>query len=338
MDKAIFISKNRRWIGYNSQAGKRTSKEKCSIRRREHNTKKSDCYIHAPLRKRLEAVYRLKGEHSLNILCKVLNVNRSSYYKHYNSKEAKRNVENKEIRKYILLIYSSHNKRPGAYKIKYLLKRDYSISISVGRVYRLLKGMNLPKMSTINPKITNTKTSSTDEECHNYLKQNFKWERPNSAWCSDFTYIKTKNGWCYLCVVIDLFSRKVISWSLSTKHNVSLIKEAFIKAFKERGEPKGLLFHSDRGSEYNCKEFRDLLDKSNVLQSFSAKGYPYDNSVCESFFKYLKLEQINRHSYSSIKDLRMSIFEYIDCTFTIHYIHLSQYQTIWDSFKSQHCC
>ena len=100
-------------------------------------------------------------------------------------------------------------------------------------------------------------------------------------------------------MIIDLFSRKVISWTLSSRHSVDFVKEAFLKAFSERGRPEGLLFHSDRGSEYTCKEFRDLLDQCSVLQSFSAKGYPYDNSVCESFFKYLKMEETDRKHYKN---------------------------------------
>ena len=100
----------------------------------------SDCYIHAPLRERLDAVHRLKGEHSLKLLCSILNVNRSSYYKHYGRPEPARTAENRKIRNMILRIYSSHSKRPGAYKMQHLLEREYGIRISAGRVYRLMKG------------------------------------------------------------------------------------------------------------------------------------------------------------------------------------------------------
>ena len=110
---------------------------------------------------------------------------------------------------------------------------------------------------------------------------------------------------------------------LSARHSVDFVKEAFLKAFSERGRPEGLLFHSDRGSEYTCKEFRDLIDQCSVLQSFSAKGYPYDNSVCESFFKYLKMEETDRKHYRTREELRLDLFSYIDGYYNSKRIHSS---------------
>ena len=267
-------------------------------------------------------MHRLSGEHALSTLCRVLRVNRSSYYKHYRSGKSARARENEEIRRCILLIYSSHSKRPGAYKIQHLLEREYGIKISAGRVYRLMKGMNLPRMSTaIRPK--SRKMNDDEGGCENHLNQEFRQNKPNAVWCSDFTYIRTDEGWAYLCVIIDLFSRKVISWTLSARHSVDFVKEAFLKAFSVRGKPEGLLFHSDRGSEYTCKEFRDLLDQCSVLQSFSAKGYPYDNSVCESFFKYLKMEETDRKHYKTREELRLDLFSYIDGYYNSKRIHSS---------------
>lgn len=207
--------------------------------------------------------------------------------------------------------------------MKHLLEREYGIDISVGRVYRLMRGMDLPRMSTSPKPRARKKANPDDSGCDNHLNQKFRQDRPNAVWCSDFTYIRTDEGWAFLCVIIDLFSRRVVSWSLSRKHSVDFIIEAFLKAFKKRGEPSGLMFHSDRGSEYTCKEFRDLLDKSSVLQSFSAKGYPYDNSVCESFFKYLKMEQVNRKHYRSLEELRLDMFSYIEGYYNSKRIHSS---------------
>ena len=159
-----------------------------------------------------------------------------------------------------------------------------------------------------------------DGECENHLNREFRQDKPNAVWCSDFTYIRTDEGWAYLCVIIDLFSRKVISWTLSARHSVDFVKDTFQKAFNERGKPEGLLFHSDRGSEYTCKEFRD---QCSVLQSFSAKGYPYDNSVCESFFKYLKMEETDRKHYRTREELRLDLFSYIDGYYNSKRIHSS---------------
>ena len=277
-------------------------------------TSQSDCvlHLHATLSQRLEAVHKLRFQHDIKILCKVLGVNRSTYYKHYNSEPAVRIKENQQIAKLILQIYADYNKRLGAYKITYVLQRDYGINISVGRVYRLMKTLQLPRMSTDKP-FRNYRHKETGN-CTNHLHQEFNQKCPNIVWVSDFTYIQVAGKWYYLCIVMDLFSRKVISWNISAKPDVNLVMTAFKKAYDKRKQPNGLMFHSDRGSQYTAFVFRQLLDSLNVVQSFSKKGYPFDNACCESFFKYLKKEEINRKpithyknfSYPSLNTLKVS--------------------------------
>ena len=138
-----------------------------------------------------------------------MNVNRSSYYKHYHSEPAIRTKENQQIARLILQIYADYNKRLGAYKIAYVLQRDYGINISVGRVYRLMKTLQLPRMSTEKP--FHNYRHKENGECTNHLHQEFNQKCPNLVWVSDFTYIKVSGKWYYLCIVMDLFSRKVIS-------------------------------------------------------------------------------------------------------------------------------
>lgn len=219
-------------------------------------------------------------------------------------------VENQNIRSNILHIYADYDKRLGAYKIQYILGRDYGINISVGRVYRLMREMDLPRMSTEKPR--HTRSSPETGECPNHLHQEFNQKAPNLVWTSDFTYIRVAQKWYYLCVVIDLFSRKVISWNISGKPDVDLVMTAFKRAYSSRQAPYGLIFHSDRGSQYTAFAFRQLLDSLNVAQSFSKKGYPFDNAVCESFFKYLKKEEVNRRHYHSLEELKLSVFQYIE--------------------------
>lgn len=240
----------------------------------------------------------------------MLHVNRSTYYKHFRKNPAPRTIENQKIKIHILQIYSDFDKSIGAYKIQRVLERDYGIKISVGRVYRLMNSMDLPKMSTIIPKY---KTSPNNESaCENILNQKFNQQSPNLVWASDFTYVKVNGRHCYLCVVIDLFSRKVIGWQVSSNHNSDLIINAFKKAYIARGYPQNILFHSDRGSEYTGRRFRRVMDECNVLQSFSKKGYPYDNACCESFFKQMKREELNRRTFATLDEFRLSSFKYIE--------------------------
>ena len=209
----------------------------------------------------------------------------------------------------ILHIHADYRKRLGAYKICHILERDYGVKISVGRVYRLMKDMCLPKMSTAKPFIP---SRSDDSECTNYLHQEFKQSAPNLVWVSDITYLRVGSKWYYLCVIIDLFSRKVIAWNISDKPDTELVISTFKNAYTSRREPFGLMFHSDRGTQYTAFAFRQLLDSLNVVQSFSKKGYPFDNAVCESFFKYLKKEETNRKKYFTLNELKLSVFEYIE--------------------------
>lgn len=195
--------------------------------------------------------------------------------------------------------------------MKICLERDYRINISVGRVYRLMKRMNLPKMSTIKPFKHKTKTSS-DENCKNILSQNFNQTAPNKVWVCDFTYIRAAGRFYYLCVILDLFSRRVIAYKLSSKINTQLAIDTVNLAVAARGKSKGIIFHTDRGCQFTSSQFRKHLDFLNMIQSFSAKGHPYDNAVMECFFKYLKKEETNRKTYASFDDLSFSLFQYIN--------------------------
>lgn len=237
-------------------------------------------------------------------------VNRSTYYKHCNSGQSRRAIENADISQKITAIYFAYNKCLGAYKINHILEREYGIRISLGRVYRLMRKLHLPKvMKQRRPRIKYVKNNGN---MTNYLKQEFYPKNPNKVWCSDFTYIKVGGHFYYLCVVMDLFSRKIISWHLSNKHNEDLVIDTLKKAIKCRRINNGLMFHSDRGAEYTSVNFRRLLDSMNIVQSFSKKGYPYDNACMESFFKYLKQERTNRSVYHTQEELYLDVFDYIE--------------------------
>ena len=172
-----------------------------------------------------------------------------------------------------------------------------------------MKSMQLPKMSTVKPAITFVQDNVIKT---NHLEQNFEQKAPNLVWVSDITYIKAGGKWYYLCVIIDLFSRKVIAWDISSKPDTDLVISVFNKAYAKRNISAGLMFHSDRGTQYTAFKFRKLLDELNIVQSFSKKGYPFDNAVAESFFKYLKKEETNRRTFSSLSELKLSVFEYIE--------------------------
>ena len=159
----------------------------------------------------------------------------------------------------------------------------------------------------------------------NHLNRNFSVGKPNSAWVSDITYIRTKQGWLYLNTVIDLFDRKVIGWSLSsTMYAKDTSMSAFKMALSNRPLMKtdSLIFHSDRGVQYSCKEFVSMVGKNKqIIKSMSRKGNCWDNAVAESFFKTLKMELIYQNRYETRKQAELSIFEYIEGFYNTHRRH-----------------
>ena len=254
-------------------------------------------------------MHNLRNQHKIALLCRVLRVNRSTYYKHFYSATTPRTNENNILKQLILRIYSEHKNILGGKKIQHLLLNEYGIKVSLKRVYRLKNTMALPTIATKKPKF---KYFSQDESCcHNHLDQKFNQKNPNIVWVGDITYLNAGSKWYYLAVVIDLFSRKVVGYKLSKVQNTELVKAAFQNAYFERC-PTGLMFHSDRGTQYTALQFRQLLDNCNVVQSFSRKGHPFDNAVAECFFKYLKLEWIGRRTYLTLQELELAVFEYIN--------------------------
>ena len=146
----------------------------------------------------------------------------------------------------------------------------------------------------------------------NYLQRNFNVEEPNQIWASDCTRISFKQQSYHICVIMDLYSRKIISYKISQRASTQLITATFNEALNKRNFCGPKLFHSDRGCQYTSFAFRKLLLKHNILQSFSRSGNPYDNGVVESFFSTFKQEEIYRTFYLSVKQLKQRIAEYID--------------------------
>ena len=258
---------------------------------------------------RLNAVHTLRTQHKIVTLCRVLRVNRSTYYKHFSAKASPREIENQELRREILEIYIRSKKRFGAPKIQRKLEAEYGRKISLGRVYRLKKTMNFPALGTVKPRF---KAKKKEENIiyENKLKQQFNPNRPNAVWVSDITYQRVGNKWSYICVIIDLFGRKLIAWNVRTRSDSTLTEDTLAAAMRTRGYPRGILFHSDRGLQYTSERFRKAADRFEVIQSFSAKAHPYDNAVAESFFKFLKLEELDRKSFHSEAELKLSMTAY----------------------------
>ena len=196
---------------------------------------------------------------------------------------SKRGIDCRHIRTCIVDLYAKTDKRLGCGKIALCLKRDYRINISRGRVYRLMKTMNLPKMSTVKPCSSHKTKSEDSEACHNILAQRFNQTAPNVAWVCDFTYIRVGSRYYYLCAILDLYARKIIAYKLSPRIDTKLAMDTLDAAVAARGRSCGIIFHTDRGCQFTSKCFRKHLEVLGMVQSFSVKGHPYDNAVMSAF-------------------------------------------------------
>ncbi len=146
----------------------------------------------------------------------------------------------------------------------------------------------------------------------NVLDRQFRAEKPNQKWVADFTYIWTAEGWLYVAAVIDLFSRRVVGWSMSANMTAQLVTDALIMAIWRRGKPDALLHHSDQGSQYTSEQFQRLMADNGVTCSMSRSGNVWDNAAMESFFSSMKTERIGKRIYRTRNQARAEIFDYIE--------------------------
>ncbi len=273
--------------------------------------RKCNCTLDSPLHQKLEAISNLYEEHSVHVCCRVLEVRRSTFY-HYLLRSPEQTVFEREdeLQKPIVKeIFNDSKGRIGSKKICAIMVAQ-GHSISPKRVSRLMKEMNLVCVSAKKKIKYNFTPKSNDKK--NALKRQFDVDKPNSVWASDITVLYVNYKPYYMCVVIDLYSRKVIAYSIANNQETPMVLEAFKDAYKKRNKPDNLMFHSDQGSQYCSIAFRKYLKDRRVKQSFSNPGSPHDNAVVESFFRSLKAEEIYHHFYQTTDELYSSVAEYIE--------------------------
>lgn len=186
-----------------------------------------------------------------------------------------------------------------------------NIDCSENRVARRMAAMNLKAKGKKKFKAT-TDSSHKLPVFENILNRDFYATSPNQKWCSDITYVWTQEGWLYLCVYIDLYSRSVIGWSMGKRINKELVCNALMMALWRRGFPKNIIVHSDRGSQYASNKYRRMLESYDLIGSMSRKGNCWDNSIAESFFKSLKYERLSDFVFATREQAKQEIFDYIE--------------------------
>lgn len=269
-------------------------------------------------------------------MCETLEVSVSAYYHWRRRPPSKHDVKDKLLTTKIQHIHAAHRGNYGARRIRDdLLDDSEVISVSRERVSRLMQedGLECKRWK----KFKATTNSKHDKPvAPDLLKRDFAPTKPDQSYVADITYIWTSEGWLYLAVVIDLFSRLVVGWSLSSRMTATIVTDALGMAIATRQPPAGLIHHSDRGVQYAADAMQELLAQQGYRCSMSRKGNCWDNAVAESFFRTLKSELIYQHGYDSREQAKAAIFEYIEVYYnrqrkhsTNDYLSPQDYEQKW---------
>ena len=271
--------------------------------------KKSGCGTKSSNDEKIAAIEALRGEYTIFAICRTLQILRSTYYQR--KKEPEKtwfDAKNDVLRPAIQAYFDESKERFGAAKITLKL-REAGFVVSAKHVSRLMKEMGLVcKQSRLR---VFASTNRKYKYRRNRLQQNFNPEAPNKVWVSDITYARVNEEIYSICVVIDLFARKVLSYAISMHSDTELALEALQKAYELRFHPADVIFHSDQGMAYTAYSFRKRLRDLKFVQSFSNPGTPYDNAVAESFFSIMKREELSHNWYSTVSELEKTVADFI---------------------------
>lgn len=267
--------------------------------------------------------FKFMKEHSKELpiekMAQIFDVCRSGYYKYENRKPSKREEENRQLTEKIKEAYQEGRGKYGSPRVHKVLQNKGELC-SRKRVAKLMQKEGL--QSKIRKKWT--KTTQRDPlgiAAPNLLDQNFTVEEPNKAWVSDISYVETQEGWLYVSMTMDLFSRQVVGLNMGKSLGTSLVTKTLQQALFRRDIKEGLMHHSDRGCQYTSGEFKELMQRHGICLSMSAKGNCYDNAVAESFFHTLKTEHTNHFKFTTREEAKSSIFEYIEVFYNRKRLH-----------------
>lgn len=260
----------------------------------------------------------LRKEFSLSQVTETLEVSRSTYYAQVNQKKSQTQIDQENLEAQIKKEYYASKGRYGAPKIYQKLLKN-GVKCSLKRVQRLMRKQGL---QSIIRKKWKPKQSVKSERNHlpNLMKQDFTAEQLNQKWATDITYIHTlKDGWCYLSSIMDLCSKKIIAWDFSKRMESSLVLQTIDKVAYRANE--GLILQTDQGSQYLSTAYEERLSELGIAHSYSQKGYPYDNSMIESFHAILKKEEVYQTVYPDFESAKQELFRYIEGWYNENRIH-----------------
>jgi len=259
---------------------------------------------------RYACIERRRNHYPVRLMCRLLGVSASGYYAWRKRPVSARVQQDRDL---LAKIRQAHEASKGVYGSPRIHAELVAAGISVGR-HKVAQLMRTARLRGC-PKRRYRATTLRDPShavAHNLLKRDFTADAPNQRWAGDITYIPTRQGWLYLAVVIDLYSRRIVGWSMSRRSDRRLVVDALRMAVEARRPQAPLIHHSDRGGQYSSDDFRNELARHDIDCSMSGTGNCYDNAVVESFFGVLKRERVIRVRYRNPDEARADLFEYIE--------------------------
>ena len=244
-------------------------------------------------------------------LCNALGVSRSGFHAWLNRTPSARSRSDEALGRRVRASFVASDRTYGARRVWHDMLAE-GFACGLHRIERLMQLQAL----RARPRRRRLPKDEGDRQmpgvASNILDRQFEAERPNQKWIADFTYIWTAEGWLYVSAVIDLFSRRVVGWSMSATMTARLVADALLMAVWRRGKPRELLHHSDQGSQYSSEQFQRLMADSGIVCSMSRSGNVWDNAAMESFFSSLKTERTARKTYRNRNEARADVFDYIE--------------------------
>ena len=262
---------------------------------------------------------RHEREFSVRGLCAVLRVSRSGYYAWRERPQAVRAGQDRQLLAHIERVHMQSHQAYGAKKT-WLELNEQGVACGKHRVARLRKIAGIEARRKRRFRLT-VEIHATAPAAPNLVQRQFRVHQPNRIWVGDMTFIRTRSGFLYLAVLLDLYARRVVGWSMSARPDQVLVLGALDMALAQRQPERGLIHHTDQGAIYGARAYRERLRSRGLRPSMSAKGVPYDNAVVESFFSNLKNELVHHCDFASRDQARSAIFDYIELFYNRKRLH-----------------
>ena len=243
-------------------------------------------------------------------MCRVLGVSTSGFYDWFERPQSPRQQANVRLLECIRNSFTNSDRTYGSPRIVRALRHGGEVC-SENRVARLMQIAGI-KARHKRRRMPGQHLSVVHSVAPNILDRQFEATAPNQKWAADFTYVWTSEGWLFVAVVLDLYSRRVVGWSMQHTMTAELVMDALLMAIFRRGRPKAVMHHSDQGSQYTSEDFQKLLESHGIICSMSRRGNCWDNAAMESFFSTLKTERLSRKIYRTRDELRADVFDYIE--------------------------